>query len=134
MNNIISPPSDNMTTFLAVKLNNKNVIKLIKHFTRILLEKKNLYNLFMWVYTLLSFLQKPLVDDDNCILYSLNKLIKNLIEVGIENYMKYLEIRKNRDNYKDFMVKEDQYFPKCDLIAAKIIYIIISEFFHQRII
>ncbi len=59
VNNIISPPSDNMTTFLAVKLNNKNVIKLIKHFTRILLEKKNLYNLFMWVYTLLSFLQKP---------------------------------------------------------------------------
>jgi len=97
---MISSASDNMTTFLSVKYNNKNVIKLIKYFSRNLLEKKYIYNLFMRVYTLLSFLQKPLVDDYNCIFYSLNKLIKNLIEVGIENYMKYMKIRKNRDNDK----------------------------------
>jgi len=133
INNIKAPTSDNMTTFLALKLNNKNIIKLIKHFSKQFTEKKNIYNILMWAYMLLSFLQLPLIDDDNSILYALNKNIKSFIKTCVEEETK----TQNLDDYdKDNMITSDYCIlqKKNDLITAKIIYIIISEFFNQKIL
>lgn len=131
---ILYPSSDNLSTFLALKLNNKNLIKLIKHFEKNLIlinnENVNMYNALIWVYMLLSFLQLPLVDDDNSVLYLLNKNIKNFISKKFEEEKTFeSNVNSSIDNasiYPDYL--------KNDLISAKIIYVILSEFFNQKVL
>lgn len=140
INFIKAPVSDNMSLFLALKINNKNAIRLIKHFWKNLSEAHNVYNILMWIYMLLSFLQMPLVDDDNSILYGLNKSVKKFIEMSIEIEKQNIDNMSEQSRYKNDEQQvnglkcNNEHQLNYDLIGAKIIYIILSEFFNQRII
>lgn len=143
INNIKAPASDNMSLFLALKLNNKNCIRLIKHFGKNLPQARNVYDLLMWIYMLISFLQLPLVDDDNSVLYGLNKTLKKFIEMSYDlQKQRHNDDNNNNSNYVVKTQLESELFEgefeqqrvDCNLIAAKIVYTVISEFFNQRII
>lgn len=115
LNNIheISIPSDIIKSELSQYLNNKINISLLKHFEKLLhhCTSEFYYNLMLWIYYLTTCLQTPLVDDDNSILYTLNK-----------NILKKLKSETNEDpNFTN------------GIVSLKIIHIIISEEFGQKV-
>jgi hypothetical protein len=107
-------PSDIIKSDLSEYLNNKVCIGLISHFEK-LLRNCNVefyYILMLWVYYLTTCLQTPLVDDDNSTLYNLNK-----------NILKKLKLETNAN--PDFAN---------GIISLKIIHVIISEEFGQKVV
>lgn len=103
-------PDENILQELGPKLTNKICIRLISHFNKVLSQvSENEDKIFYWLYYILAMLQLPLVDDDNSILYSLNKkLIKMLTES-----------------------REATITSK--YIGMRIIFVIISEIFGQKV-
>jgi len=88
-------------------INNNSAISLIEY----LHEKINelsLYSSSLYIYYFLSFLDVPLVDDSCSILYMLNKQL--------------VELLRNKT------------ISETDQISCKILYVIITDFFNQRII
>jgi len=103
-------PDENILQELCPKLTNKLCIKLISHFNKVLSQvSENEEKIFYWLYYILAMLQLPLVDEDNSILYSLNK---KLIKILTDS-------------------KEETISNK--YIGMRIIFVIISENFGQKV-
>jgi hypothetical protein len=97
-------PSQEEIEQLSKNITNKLCITLIKILTAIyqnISSDSNDYNLCLWIYYILLMIQLPLIDEDNSVLYKLNKLIYN----------------KNPET-----------------IHSKILFVILSNIFNQRII
>lgn len=109
-----SIPNDTMIKELCPILSNKLCIKLINHFNKILFKSTtDEEKILTWIYFLLSFLEMPLVDEDNSVLYSLNKaILKHLIE-------------NSNDENLSTLCKES--------IGKKIIFVVISEIYGQKV-
>ena len=110
-----SVPNENILKNLCPKLSNKLCIKLINHFNKILmLNSQSTEIILVWIYYLLAMLEMPLVDEDNSILYSVNKnLVKSLSKA-------------KEEPASNLNSKES--------IGKRMIFIIISEIFGQKII
>jgi hypothetical protein len=108
-----SIPNEAILQDLCPKLSNKLCIKLINHFHKILSQtSQNTEVILVWIFYLLGTLEMPLVDEDNSILYSVNKnLVKSLSE--------------NKEEIPNIMTES---------IGKKMIFVIISEIFGQKII
>jgi hypothetical protein len=106
----IQEPSITTIEFCSKNMNNKICIKLIKHFNKLYMKKENIYVILQWVYFFLFLLKLPLIDEDNAELYHLNKNILNCL----------LQKSEKISNQEE--------------ISQKIIYILISEIFGQKII
>lgn len=124
----MSFPNDQINSELSAIITNKICIRLLLHFEKLFnsvvvngsssdedkTEKDSNYSyiIMLWIYSLLLMLKTPLVDDDNSALYSLNK-----------NIYKYLNKYRNTGNSSSV-----SYTP------LKIIHVIISEVFSQKIL
>jgi hypothetical protein len=97
-NKYIQPPDQECINYLSSNITNKLCISLLKTLTSIY-ETNSDYNISLWIYYLLHMLNTPLIDEDNSILYKLNKIV----------------YKKNTTE-------------------AKLIHVIISEIFKQRLI
>jgi hypothetical protein len=111
-------PYDYLLIDLVVCLTNKLCMKLISHFNKLFLEfykshKEYIKNILLWVYFILMMLKTPLVDDDNSVLYELNKNI-------LYNDLMHGDV---------ICLQETE-----DLSSCKIIYIVLSEVFGQKVI
>lgn len=110
-------PNDSILFFLSCNLTNRICIKLINLFEKLYFLNENKYNVLLWIYYMLLFIDTPLIDEDNSTLYSLNKnILKNLTD-------SQKTVNSNIDNSNENII-----------ISEKIIYIIISEIFGQKII
>jgi hypothetical protein len=105
-----SIPDEKILQELGAKLTNKICIKLINHFNKVFSQtSQNVDKFLMWLYYILAMLETPLVDEDNSVLYSLNKkIVKNLTEAKEETITN-------------------------EAIGKRIIFIIISEIFGQKV-
>lgn len=92
------------------EINSILAVKLINHFHNLLKNGERIGIILLWIYSLLMLLDPPLVDDDSASLYSLNKTIVK-------------ELKKNIDKYSNE-----------EIISMKIIFVILSEIFKQKII
>lgn len=103
----IEIPNDSIINTLLPQMTNKICFKLISHFEKLFLlhETSNFYAISMWIYFLLVLIKTPIVDEDNSVLYSLNK-----------NIVRYL-----KDSNEE-------------LVHLKIIHVLISEIFYQKIV
>jgi hypothetical protein len=105
-------PNDEILKTLCPKLSNKLCIKLINHFDKIFSQTSPyLDKILIWVYYLMANLEFPLIDEDNSVLYLLNK--------------KLLKFLKDKN--------EDTKITSNASIAERIIFIIISEVFGQKV-
>ena len=105
-NSIPSPTNEILVSEVLPYRTNRYCMKQIKSINKILQSGNKIENIeviYLWLYTYLSLLKTPLVDDDNSILYSINKYL-------------FKSLKENKsDSYK------------------KVIYIIISEIFKQKV-
>jgi hypothetical protein len=97
-NKYIQLPDKECINYLSTNMTNKLGISLLKILSSIY-EANSDYNTSLWIYYLLHMLNTPLIDEDNSILYKLNKVL----------------IKKNTNE-------------------SKILHVIISEIFKQRLI
>lgn len=121
--NFLLIPSDSVLEIIGSSITNTNCMKLIKKIHSLLIcdSEKNSFNkhyeLVMWVYMILGYIEMPLVDDDNSTLYSLNKyLYQSIIS------KKHNDINTSNTNSESIII-----------VSMKIVYIIISEIFKQKI-
>ncbi len=111
-------PNDFVVSELAPIITNRLCIKIISHFNRMFLEfhtsgKEKIKSIFLWIYLTLAMLKTPLVDDDSSLLYELNK---NILNKGLKH-----------DGVICTQESEEN-------ISFKIVFIIISEIFGQKVI
>lgn len=128
--NLLIIPDDAVLKAIGSSINNKIGMKLLKTIHSLLIydSKKNEsnkhYELLMWLYMLLCFIEMPLVDDDNSTLYSVNKYLFQSIMAKIKDGSNNEENNSNANNNNE----------PVEIISMKIVYIIISEIFKQKII
>lgn len=116
-------PSDIVLEDLTPSLTNKICIKLITHLKKLLFtnadkqvftdntdnSNNSIYHCNLWIYYILASLKTPLVDDDNSVLYSLNKEISKILHCH-------------------------QNFNENENISLKVNHVIISEIFYQKVV